>query len=98
MPIPADTRSLDRGKTVETVTAKTEHAVTLINLKCFGDNYSRADRFYFVDMDCNLYGKQVIHGYLFLHHVVVAVVDNAVSRYHDKMKCAFVLRKLLVCI
>ena len=40
--------------------------------------------------------KQFIHVYLFLHHVVVVVVGNAVRCYHDKMKGAFVFRQFTV--
>ena len=42
--------------------------------------------------------KQLIHVYLFLYHVVVAVVSNAVRCYHYKMKGAFVFRQFVVCV
>ena len=42
--------------------------------------------------------KQLIHSYLFLYHIVVVVVCNTVCCDHDKMKSAFVFRKLSVCV
>lgn len=44
-----------------------------------------------------LNGKQVIHGYLILNDVVVAVVGDTISCYHDKMKGTSVFRQFLVC-
>ena len=34
--------------------------------------------------------KRLILSYLFLYHVVVVVVSNAVCGYHDKMESTFV--------
>ena len=42
--------------------------------------------------------KQLIHVYLFLYHIVVVVVGNAVRCYHDKVEGAIVLRQLAVCV
>ena len=45
-----------------------------------------------------LNGKQVIHGYLILNDVVVAVVGDTISCYHDKVEGTLVLRLFTVCI
>ena len=34
----------------------------------------------------SLNGKQVVHSYLILYHVVVVVVDYSTRSHHDKMK------------
>ena len=52
----------------------------------------------FIQRVAYLYGEEFIQGYFILYHVEVAVVQNAISRYHDEVNGTLILRQLLICI